>query len=484
MGEASLTGRTLAGLKWAGLSAAGQALLTVSILAVLARLLTPEDFGLVAIAMIFVTAAHNLGHRNIGAAIVQRAELTERHIAAGVTLSIAAGAVFAGAVWALAPVAGRFFGEPAVAPISRALSVAVICTGFATVPEFLWRRDLRFRALTAAELVAQAFGYGAVAIAMALLGYGVWALVAGTVMRHAVFAAAVLAAGPRLPRPGLSRREAGELLGAVAGFSSVAAFNLIGNQGSRLVVARLLGATPLGYYTRATALSSLSGHLGRIVGKVLFPAMARRQRRTDRLGAAYLHGVEILSWLALPGGLLLAVCAGEVVAVVLGAQWTAAVPVLQILAIGTAFRIGAILNAPLARAMGVAEAAGVARGGERGAARGRGRGGQPMGVERRGGGGGRCAHRVVVDVDAVDGVAARARLGSDSAPPRAGAVGRGLGRASAVADGGAGPRRGVARGRGAGARADDAQLLERHAQTLAPNVDFRLSVLHELNEAF
>ena len=61
MGEASLTGRTLAGLKWAGLSAAGQALLTVSILAVLARLLTPEDFGLVAIAMIFVTAAHNLG---------------------------------------------------------------------------------------------------------------------------------------------------------------------------------------------------------------------------------------------------------------------------------------------------------------------------------------------------------------------------------------------------------------------------------------
>ena len=352
MGEASLTGRTLAGLKWAGLSAAGQALLTVSILAALARLLTPEDFGLVAIAMIFVTAAHNLGHRNIGAAIVQRAELTDRHIAAGVTLSIAAGAVFAGAVWALAPAAGRFFGEPAVAPISRALSVAVICSGFATVPEFLWRRDLRFRALTAAELVAQAFGYGAVAIAMALLGYGVWALVAGTVMRHAVFAAAVLGAGPRLPRPGLSRREAGELLGAVAGFSSVAAFNLIGNQGSRLVVARLLGATPLGYYTRATALSSLSGHLGRIVGKVLFPAMAQRQRRTDRLGAAYLHGVEILSWLALPGGLLLAVCAGEVVAVVLGAQWTAAVPVLQILAIGTAFRIGGILNAPLARAMG------------------------------------------------------------------------------------------------------------------------------------
>lgn len=67
MGEAGLTGRTLAGLKWAGLSAAGQAVLAMSTVAVLARLLTPEDFGLAAIAMIFVTTANNLGCRNIGA---------------------------------------------------------------------------------------------------------------------------------------------------------------------------------------------------------------------------------------------------------------------------------------------------------------------------------------------------------------------------------------------------------------------------------
>ena len=80
--------------------------------------------------------------------------------------------------------------------------------------------------------------------------------------------------------------------------------------------------------------------------------MAKRQRHTDRLGAAYLHGVEILSWLAVPAGLLLAVCAAEIVAVVLGGQWGAAVPVLEILAVGTLFTIGGTLNAPLARAMG------------------------------------------------------------------------------------------------------------------------------------
>ena len=233
MGEASLTGRTLAGLNWAGLSAVGQALLTVSILAVLARLLTPEDFGLVAIAMIFVTAAHNLGHRNIGAAIVQRAELTERHIAAGVTLSIAAGAVFAGAVWALAAGrravlrrAGR--GADLKSAVGRGrLNRVRDRAGVSVAPR------PAVQALTAAELVAQAFGYGAVDRdgAVGLRGLGAR-------RRHRHASRRLCRGGARrraAPAPArLSRREAGELLGAVAGFSSVAAFNLIGNQGSRL----------------------------------------------------------------------------------------------------------------------------------------------------------------------------------------------------------------------------------------------------------
>ena len=352
MREAGLTGRTLAGLKWAGLSAAGQAALSLLILAVLARLLRPEDFGLLAIALIFVATAQALGHQNIGAAIVQRPELTRRHVATGVTLSALAGAALAGAVWGLAPAFGRFFGDPGVAPVLRALCVVIAIAGLATVPEFLWRRHLRFGALTAAEVLSQGLGYGLVAIVLAVLEFGVWALVWGTVARHAVFAAAVLATGPRLPRPALARREAGELLRAGVGFSSIALFDLVAVQGSRLIVGRWMGAAALGHYTRASALASLSGYVGRIVAKVLFPAMAQRQTRTERLGAAWLNGVEILSLLAVPAGLMLGVCAREIVAVVLGAQWGAAVPVLQILAIGTAFRIGGIPNGPVTLAMG------------------------------------------------------------------------------------------------------------------------------------
>ena len=349
---ASLSGRTLAGLQWAGLSAAAQAVASLAILAALSRLLTPVEFGVLAIALVFVSAAQVLGLRSLGSAIVQRHDLGDRHVAAALALSSAAGAVLAGGLWLLAPAIGRLFPEPALAPALGALSLAIAISGLSTVPEHLLRRRLRFRALAAAEFLSQVLGYGLVAIVLAAHGFGVWALVWGTVARQGVFAAAVLAAAPRLPRPGLARRETGEVLRAGAGFSSIALFALVARQGSRLIVGRLLGAASLGHYTRATALAVFAGYPGRIVTRVLFPAMAQRQHRTDRLGAVYLHGTECLALLALPASLMLAVSAPEIVALVLGAQWDAAVPVVQILGAGAALRIGGLLNTPVTRAMG------------------------------------------------------------------------------------------------------------------------------------
>ena len=358
--------------------------------------------------------------------------------------------MLAGALWLLAPAIGRLLAEPAVAPALGALTLAIAISGPATVPEFLLRRRLRFRALAAAELSSQVLGYGLVAIALAAHGFGVWALVWGAVARQGVFAAAVLAAAPRLPRPGLARRETGEVLRAGAGFSSIALFDLVAHQGSRLVVGRLLGAASLGHYTRATALAVFAGHPGQIVTRVLFPAMAQRQHRTDRLGAVYLHGTECLALLALPAGLMLAVSAPEIVAVVLGAQWDAAVPVLQILAAGAPLADRRAPEHAGDPGHGGAAAGDLAPGGLRLPAAGRHRGGQPLGAPRRGGGGGARLRGVLADDDAARAVAARAGLARSPRAPPAGALGRRLGRAGAVADRGPGQGRGSACRRGAG----------------------------------
>ena len=346
-----LTGRTLAGIQWAGLAAFVQALLSLGILMALSRLLTPSEFGMAALAMVFVTAAQALGHQTVGTAIVRQRGLTDRHVASALLISGAAGAVLAAGLWGLAPAAARAAGEPAMAPVLATLSLAVAVSGLGTVPEALCRRQLRFRALGAAEVGAQALGYGAVAIVLAAQGFGVQALAWGIVMRHAVLAGAVFAAAPGLPRPGLARGAASALLRTSAGFSLVALFALAARQGSRLVVGSSLGAAALGHYTRAEALASLSGHPGRILGRVLFPAMAGRRDRRDRLVPVWLHGVEATALAAAPLGLMLAVAAPEIVAVVLGPRWDATVPAVQLLAAGAAARICGLVNMPLVRAV-------------------------------------------------------------------------------------------------------------------------------------
>ena len=148
---------------------------SLAILAALSRLLTPVDFGVLAIAVVFVSAAQVLGHRSLGSAIVQRHDLGDRHVAAALALSAGAGGLLAGALWLLAPAIGRLFPEPALAPALGALSLTIAISGLSTVPEHLLRRRLRFRALAAAEFLSQVLGYGLVAIVLAAHGFSAWA---------------------------------------------------------------------------------------------------------------------------------------------------------------------------------------------------------------------------------------------------------------------------------------------------------------------
>ena len=351
MHDASLTRRTAAGLTWTGLSVVAHALLSLLILAVLSRLVAPEAFGLLAVALTCVMLADALAARTIGAAIVRLPTLTDRHVGAAIALSTAAGVILATAFWALAPRLGPFLGDPEAPSVLRALSAVFVIAGLATVPQALLRRRLRFRELAAADLLSQALGYGLVAIAMALLGFGVWALVWGTVMRHGVHALAVFASRPGLGAPALAGREAGELLRTGAGFSCLAFFAAVAARGSHLIIAGWLGVAALGHYTRAAQLAYLSGAFGTVLGRVLIPAMAQRRQRTGGLRAVYLHGIEILWLLMLPACLAMAICAPEIVATVLGSPWDAAVPVLRILAPAAAFGICNALNAATAPAL-------------------------------------------------------------------------------------------------------------------------------------
>lgn len=346
--------RTLGALGWSYATVVGKALLMLLVLATLSRLLEPRDFGLFAIAWILVELAVRFGQSGIGHALIQRDELTERHVEAGLTLSVALGGVITATVWLFAPLIGRLFDEPAVVRPLQTLAAAFVIAGAGVVSAHLLRRSLRFKQLMAADLVSYLAGYGLTATALAFRGFGVWALVWGELVRVLIYTAAVtLSAPPRL-RPRLPVRESAEILFPAVGLAVVQVFDSVVRMGGCFVVGRWLGAASLGYYTRADRLTSVPFHqyVGGSLFEVAFPAMARGQRRLDRLRLVHLHCMELLSLATLPLSVLMLVGAPEIVAVVLGGQWDATVSVLQVLALAIPFQTCGVLNVAAVRANG------------------------------------------------------------------------------------------------------------------------------------
>lgn len=344
---------TLDGLVWILSSAGAQAVLRVILLMVLARLLAPAEFGVVAAAMVAIHLAVVLSQLGIIHAIVQRPELEARHVDTAFTLSLVAGAVLFGLITALAPLIGGFFGFDDLSGVVRALAFVVLIGNVSMVAEGLLRRRMQFRKVAAVSLASYALGYGLTGLALALLGWGVWALVMAQLMQSVLRTGGVLAFQPQPLRLRIERGALWDLLHFGGGLTAWRICSELATQADLLVVGRWLGAEALGIYSRAYSLMSMpTALIGHNMVVVLVPAMARIQRHGERFAAAFRRGLGSLALITLPTSVAFVVLAPEVVAVLLGPQWPEVVLPLQILAPGILFQLGNRLSDAAATALG------------------------------------------------------------------------------------------------------------------------------------
>jgi O-antigen/teichoic acid export membrane protein len=338
---------------WTAWGNGAMAVLKVVVLVLLTRLLSPADFGVVGAALIVVGFSLNFSQLGLGPALVQRPELEPRHISTAFFATTGFGLLVAGLVWLGAPLLADFFRMPQLVPVVRVLALMFPIGGISTVAENLVQRDLRFRLLANSDVLGYGLGYGVVGGVLAVLGWGVWALVAGQITQAVIRSAILLRTmPPRLtPRPTwVSFRE---LMEFGAGQSAARIGVLLANQADNLVVGRWLGAVELGLYSRAYQLMAVpTALLGNVLDTVLFPTMARVQDDPRRLSSAYLQGVAALSLVTLPVGVVAAVLAPDLVAVAFGSRWEALVPPFQVLALGMTFRTGYRMSDSLSKATG------------------------------------------------------------------------------------------------------------------------------------
>ena len=349
----SLTDRTIGGLLWMLWGKGAHALFHLGILAVLARLLTPADFGVVSAALVVIGFSLIFSQIGLGPALVQRPVLEQRHLDTAFVATMVFAALLGVSIAAGAPLVAGFFRSEALTPVLRWLALIFPLQGLALVAESTAKRDLRFRWLANSDVVTYALGYGVVGITLALLGFGLWALVVAEIAKVSM-RAIVLIAGQRVrPRVAWDRAAWRELMYFSGGFTIARVANYLAGQGDNLVVGRALGPVALGIYGRAYQLMAAPATgLGGMLDSVLFPAMAKVQDDKVRLAGAYRRGVAMLAMVVMPLSAISYLIAPEIIRVALGPSWDAAVLPFRVLAVGMLFRTSYKLSDSLSRATG------------------------------------------------------------------------------------------------------------------------------------
>ena len=331
--HADLKGRSVRGglltLVSQGMQFVTQAVSTV----VLARLLSPADFGVVAMVTAVTGLAFAFADFGLSEATIQRKEITHEQVSTLFWINVGIGLALTLITAGLGPVLAKFYGEPRLVAIALVSSLNFLVGGLRVQPTALLKRQMRFSALAFRDFLAPVIGVPA-AILMAWRGAGYWAIVAQPLAVNLT----LMVVSWMLVRwkPGLPRRDSQVTSMLVFGGSVSLSYLILNVNRSfdSVLIGRYWGAAPLGLFSRAYNLLMLPvRQLTTPAGNVAIPAFSRLQDDPERFARYYLRALSLMVWVIAPTFGFLFVAARPVIVLVLGAKWAEAVPVFQILVI-------------------------------------------------------------------------------------------------------------------------------------------------------
>ena len=324
---------------WVALSWGGQNALSMIGAIVLARLLEPRAFGLVAIALTITTALNYIQESGMGAALVQRIDDVKQAAASALVWSSCTGLLLGIICFVAAPLLARGFGSPAATNVIRVMSLLLVIRGVSVGSGSLLDREMNFRTRAFGELAA-GFTQLTISLGLAVAGFGVWSIVVGLIAATAVQTTVFWSLAPWRPHP----RDANvavlrQMLRYGRHVSLGNILGLVNRTLDNFIVALELGAAALGVYSMAYRLGDFpTAVVGYVVGRVMFPAYARLQSDLGAFRQAFIENMERVALLALPTSIALFVYAEPIVLVLLGEKWLGVVSPLRILAVYTVLR--------------------------------------------------------------------------------------------------------------------------------------------------
>ena len=327
-----LTRRALAGTAWSSISTAGKQALTFASVATVARMLGPSAYGLMGMAVIVTNFIANFRDLGTAVAIVQRPTMSRSLLSSLFWINLSVGFFMSSLVAVTAPGVATFFHAPELAAVLRWLAVGLFLASCGVVHNALLIREMSFKVIALTDLIAALVSYG-VALGGAVGGIGVWSLVFASVSGAAVSTTGYWLGSKFRPRLEFDLSE----VRSIARFSTHLSANGLVNYAYRnsdnLIVGRVLGSVPLGYYQMAynlmlTPIQNISS----VIASVLLPAFSRIQDDNERFRSAYLRACVLTALITFPVMAGLGVVADPLIRAVLGIRWIPTIPIFQILA--------------------------------------------------------------------------------------------------------------------------------------------------------
>jgi O-antigen/teichoic acid export membrane protein len=343
--------RAIRGLGWTMGTYVSNKLLTVGTMVALARLLSPGDFGLFALATVAIGLFLPLRDLGLGPMLVSRPDLTRRAQGTTLTLIALAGTAVAVLVALVSPLLAAALHDDRVTAVVIALGSTLIVGVVGGFYDSVLQRELMFKRRFVGQTIYN-LTYAPIAIGLAAAtDVGVWSLVIGHMSATITSSIAYMILSPYRVRPRLDRADARDQIGSSKGFLAQATFTFVQANVDYITVGRVLGATQLGYYSLAYRLAELPYQsVSEPVAKVTFPAFAQMRHRGEDVGSVFLRTVRLVAVVTALMGVVLSGAAEPFVNAVLGEKWdpmVGALTVLGLLAVSHAIygTYGWMLNA-------------------------------------------------------------------------------------------------------------------------------------------
>lgn len=332
--QENLKKKTVSGMIWSALQRFGTMGISFVSNIVLARLLTPDDYGCIGMLAIFITVSNTFVDGGFGSALIQKKEPTQKDYSTIFWLNLFISAVIYGILYISAPAVSRFYNIPLLSSVLRVQGMVLIINALNIVQTNQLRKSINFKRLAVIYIASQIVG-AVCAIVLAYMGWGVWALVAQQIIASSITSVMLWVMNRWLPQLCFSFDSFKQLF-SFGGF--ILASNLINtfcNNVQGLLIGKFFNPAILGYYTQAYKLEDVASHsISSVVDQVTYPVFSKVQSDNDGLKNIIYRLILSIAYVTFPMMLILVLIAEPLIGLLYGEKWLPSVPYFQIICIG------------------------------------------------------------------------------------------------------------------------------------------------------